>query len=286
MTATATLFDFSTPRRIAPHGQMALREWQEILCAAVTENCSSLLDGPLTWKVESIETHKAKRLLQTLSDQHLMYHVALAEESVNSLWHWDQASANGIVASLLGSLEAPAARALTAVEQALLEMVLDGWTRAFSATWPAGGAIDALFSRVTNTRFAGKLLERVEDVVAIQYSITSSLGTFPANWLVPKSYLEEHLDDLSGDPGDLIEESQASVELLSADIPISISVELGRKVVPLSRIRSLQEHDVIILDQSIHEPLRILVEGAVKMFGLPGRTDNRQLIKVVSMADA
>jgi flagellar motor switch protein FliM len=285
MTATATLFDFSTPRRIAPHGQTALREWQEILCAAATENCASLLEGSLTWKIETIETHKTRLLLQSLTDQHLMYHVAVAEESVGTLWYWDQASAAGIVASLLGSLEAPAPRGLTAVEQALLEMVLDNWTRAFTATWPVGGANDAVFSRVTNTRFAGKLMERVEDVVAIQYSVTSSLGSFPANWLAPKSYLEEHLDDISGDLADAVEDGTASIEMLAADIPIALSVELGRKTVPLSRIRSLQEHDVIILDQSIHEPLRILVEGAVKMFGLPGRIDNRQLIKVVSMAD-
>ncbi len=285
MTATATLFDFSTPRRIAPHGQMALREWQEILCASVTEICASLLDGPLTWKIESIETHKTRSLLQALTDQHLMYHVALAEESVSTLWHWDQSSAVGIVCSLLGSSETPPPHNLTAVEQALLEMVLDGWARAFAATWPIASSNDAVFSRVTNTRFAGKLMDRVEDVVAIQYSITSSLGAFSTNWLVPKSYLEEHLDGLSADGSDSIEEGQSSVELLDADIPVSVSVELGRKIVPLSRIRSLQEHDVIVLDQSIHEPLRILVEGSVKMYGLPGRTDNRQLIKVVSMSD-
>jgi flagellar motor switch protein FliM len=285
MTATATPFDFSTPRRISPVGQLALREWQEMLCASVTESSRSLSDGPVNWKVESIETLKSKSVLNTLTDQHLIYHIAIDDESVNSLWHWDQAAALGVVASLLGSLDVPEPRALTTIEQALLEMALDCWTRGFTATWPIAGSIDAVFSRVTNTRFARKLLDRVEDVVAVQYSLTTGVGSFAANWIVPKAFLEEHLADISDPDADSDEQANASVEMLGSEIPVSISVELGRKTVPLSRIRALQEHDVIILDQSIHEPLRVLVEGSVKMAGLPGRTDNRQLIKIVSMAE-
>jgi flagellar motor switch protein FliM len=283
MTAAATAFDFTTPRRISPHGQLALREWQEMLCASATESSRSLLSGPFLWKIESIETQKTRAILALLTEQHVIHHIAVAEESVNTLCYWEQAPALGIVASLLGSTEPPAPRSLTAVEQALLEMVLDVWAKAFTATWPIAGSMDAVFSRVTNTRFATKLLERVEDVIAIQYSLTTGLGSFVTHWIAPKSFLEEHLDCVSDD-ADLSPET-TSLEMLAGEIPVSIAVELGRKTVPLSRIRSLQEHDVIVLDQSIHEPLRILVEGAVKMFGLPGRSDNRQLIKVVSMCE-
>jgi flagellar motor switch/type III secretory pathway protein FliN len=120
-------------------------------------------------------------------------------------------------------------------------------------------------------------------VIAIQYSLTTSLGSFSTHWIAPRSFLEEHLDCVFDDAADAPENT--SLEMLAGEIPVSIAVELGRKTVPLSRIRSLQEHDVIVLDQSIHEPLRILVEGAVKMAGLPGRSDNRQLIKVVAMCE-
>jgi flagellar motor switch protein FliM len=267
-------------------GQVALREWQEILCAQVTETSRSLIDGPLNWKIESIETLKTRAVLDALGDQHLMYHVAIADETVHTLWSWDQSAAVGIVASLLGAIEAAEPRSLTTVEQALLEMVLDCWTRGFAATWPIAGSTEVVFSRVTNTRFARKLLERAEDVVAIQYSLTTKLGSFAATWAAPKSFLEEHLADISGETVDAGAETELPPEMLASEIPISLTVELGRKMLPLSRIRALQEHDVIVLDQSIHEPLRVLVEGAVKMEGLPGRTDNRQLIKIVALADA
>lgn len=285
MTATATLFDFSMPRRISPGGQLALREWQEILCASVTETCRSLSEGPLTWKVESIETLKTRAVLDSLSEEHLMYHIAVSEDSVHSMWYWDRAAAMGVVAALLSSHDVPEPRVLTTVEQALLEMTLECWTRGLTSTWPIAGAIDAAFSRVSNARFARKLMERVEDVVAIQYKLTTTLGDTLAHWVVPKAFLEEHLADISGQPCDNDDEAPNSSEILSSEIPLSLSVELGRKTVPLSRIRALQEHDVIVLDQSIHEPLRVLVEGTVKMTGLPGRLDNRQLIKIVSLAD-
>lgn len=68
--------------------------------------------------------------------------------------------------------------------------------------------------------------------------------------------------ELTGAPG-------AEVDTDSLlNVPIHVTIEIGRVQLPISQIMELREGSVIELDRSLDEPLDILVNGALVAHGV------------------
>lgn len=52
------------------------------------------------------------------------------------------------------------------------------------------------------------------------------------------------------------------------NVPITVTIEIGRKRMPISQIMELREGSVIELERSLDEPLDILVNGALIAHGV------------------
>ena len=68
---------------------------------------------------------------------------------------------------------------------------------------------------------------------------------------------------------ELNEESGTEVDSESLlNVPINVTIEIGRVRLPIRQIMELQEGSVIELDRSLDEPLDILVNGALVAHGV------------------
>jgi flagellar motor switch protein FliN len=52
------------------------------------------------------------------------------------------------------------------------------------------------------------------------------------------------------------------------NVPITVTIEIGRKRMPISQIMELREGSVIELERNLDEPLDILVNGALIAHGV------------------
>lgn len=72
------------------------------------------------------------------------------------------------------------------------------------------------------------------------------------------------------------------------DVQITVSVEIGRRKMPIRQLISLNQGSVVELDRLVEEPLDLLVNGTLIARGEVVVTDGRfglRLINVVSQAE-
>ena len=72
------------------------------------------------------------------------------------------------------------------------------------------------------------------------------------------------------------------------DVPVTLSVEIGRSRVPIKQLLSLNQGSVLELDKEVNEPLDLLVNGTLMARGEVVTVDGRfglRLIDIVSPAE-
>jgi len=67
------------------------------------------------------------------------------------------------------------------------------------------------------------------------------------------------------------------------DIPLPIRVSLGTLEVPHEAFRELEIGDVLILEQSLQEPLQIFISDKEAFKGFPGALNSLKAIKVETL---
>ena len=72
------------------------------------------------------------------------------------------------------------------------------------------------------------------------------------------------------------------------DVPVTLSVEIGRSRVPIKHLLSLNQGSVLELDKEVNEPLDLLVNGTLMARGEVVTVDGKfglRLIDIVSPAE-
>lgn len=72
------------------------------------------------------------------------------------------------------------------------------------------------------------------------------------------------------------------LEPLVCELPVEISVLLGTIDLPFSQLARLRPGDLVILNQSVSEPLTALVAGEKKFQVWPGRVGSRPAFQIKS----
>lgn len=107
--------------------------------------------------------------------------------------------------------------------------------------------------------------------IAVQLRVTGEVLRGELRLLVAYEDLEPYLDRVpaarDGAAGGLRRFERDAVERCVADLPVRLSVELGRAALPLRGLLALRPGDVVRLDRLAGEPLDALVEGVGRFCG-------------------
>lgn len=97
-----------------------------------------------------------------------------------------------------------------------------------------------------------------------------------------------HSETMEASPGaSEVGASEINLESL-LDVPVTLSVEIGRSKVPIRELISLNQGSVIELDRKVNEPLDLLVNGKLMARGEVVVVDGNfglRLIEVVSPSE-
>ncbi len=109
--------------------------------------------------------------------------------------------------------------------------------------------------------------------------------------LVPQPYLTPYADSLhAAAENTLVRDSgESSDERLRylGDVPVPVVALLGRAEMTVTELHALEEEDVILLDQSVSDPIQILVGGGARLLGMPGTGPDgaRRAIQITRLGD-
>ena len=177
----------------------------------------------------------------------------------------------------------------TEIDRLLLERLI---TQSFDQLREAWADITKLTPRLDTIEYSPQFLQLVsanETVVVSAFSVVLGDVKGFINLCIPHIALEPVIGRLSShyflaQQQRFREESDKEPirkHLLKTEV--EVIVELGRVALTVRELLSIRPGDVITLDQSIHKPLRVKVDGEVKFLGNPGTVNQRLGVQIVDL---
>jgi flagellar motor switch protein FliN/FliY len=108
-----------------------------------------------------------------------------------------------------------------------------------------------------------------EEALGEQGAVGGPEGAVPAGGDLgspPGGFARAPLDELSAEPGTGIPRSEVSLDAI-LDIPVSLSMEIGRTRISIRHLLQLNQGSVVELDRLAGEPLDVLVNGTLIAHG-------------------
>lgn len=179
---------------------------------------------------------------------------------------------------------------LTSLEQHTARKVLGGLARACERAWKPVVRLQLVPGRM-ETRLQMTSAANNEEILFLASYYVRVMGEFYGQGvvLIPKSGMLRHREQLASGRYDraTVNTRQAgpTVASLVPQIKTRLHVELGRVQMTLSQMESWQVGDVIRLDQSCEEPLRVCVEGIEKFRGAPGQRHGNLAVTIADVSD-
>jgi flagellar motor switch protein FliM len=278
---TSDVYDFRSPSPLPGELSRRLDHWVAEAVRRAPKIWASVLTVPATLRGNGHKLITAEDYPDYLPAEALAFPVVLGSPDKLSLLVLPRPLMLVLLDGALGETVTtlPADRELTAVEESLAEhlirvLVLDLFRAAWIGTQPLALEVKPREADPRSLR----LFRPDEAVLLCTFSVTGTFGELEWCWLLPRSGWLEDGNTAPPQPA-----AQPPLETLARLMPVELLVLLGTAEVTLTQVERLQTGDLILLDQSVSDPLRALVSGADKFRVVPGAVGSRQAIRVQSV---
>ena len=177
----------------------------------------------------------------------------------------------------------------TEIDRLLLERLM---THSFDQLREAWANVAKLSPKLETIEYSPQFLQLVsanETVVVSAFSVVLGDVKGFMNLCIPHVALEPVIERLSSHYflahqqryRESSDQEPIRKQLMNTDV--EVIVELGRVALTVRELLSIYPGDVITLDQSIHKPLRVKVDGEVKFLGNPGTVNQRMGVQIVDL---
>ncbi len=272
--------------RLGGEWQLRLKAWFQAALGLASKAWNRDVALSLEVQFRDIETGRSRDLLPFLPADSFGFRIQIGER-LFSMVVVPRPFLLGFIQGMLGDAvtETPADRELTMVEESLAEYLFASlWLPPFAETFPAAAMLDWQLKEREPHPNMSRLFTGDETLVSFYWRFGGTLGEHPAWWIMPKKELEEMLGPIAASTPDSQTAALVAkrVETSVKNLPIEITVLLGENQLSLSDIAALKPGDVLMLNQSVHEPLAIRIGDRLKMRGWACRSGAWQTVQVDS----
>lgn len=282
---TLECFDFSKPARLSSDHADQWQHWLEQFAQDFREKWLQLANVEIETRIGDQAALEFEVVRQRLPRPAIAWEFEIGEQNLPTLLVFDRPLALGLVMQLLGEQEKqlPEDRPLSAIEHSLCEMLFRRIIDSLSESWPQKDPLACHMKEVDQYPHRSRLWEPRKTVYTCNLDFGFGEGSSLCQWILPQEELEGLLEKLDVQRVELTEDSRQRMEERARDVPVPVTVEIGRISVPVSRLANLAAGDVMVFEQRIQDPLPLVVAGKKKFYGWLGRTGNRQAFKVTEV---
>ena len=282
-TETSQFSIFSQAPRLTSEANAALTSWQRTVTSILQENWQALLGSNLGISPGRIDSPTALDAVNNLADPGYAARLQIGPESFPSIFAFSSRMVLALVNDMLGTPceEWPEIRELTTVETSMVELLFGEITRAISQAWPEIHPLECEQDCVISRPMRSRVFSPDDVVVRSQVVFETSLGQEEAIWLMPQSGLATiGIADI--DAHEVPAEPAPQMRALAERIPVNMIARLGDTTMSLAELDTLKVGDYLTLDQAVHQPLELIVDGRLQWLGHPCRLGTRQGFQIIA----
>jgi len=281
-------YDFKHPKLVSKEIMRALRNIHELL----SRNLNRIFTDSLNQKVEvtlkDIDEVIFSEFLSELEQPTALFLFNIEELGDWALMELDPSFCLYCIERQGGSREETTKppRALTRIEERVISRIIDKIFKELSHVWAPYLNITILNhvyeSKPANIR---TISSHIPGII-IRYEIRVENLMVPFKICYPYALLKEqmnnsfHEPDKSSSNAVLNKKEKKAFEDYMKQVSVPLNVILGEVDISMEQLINIEEGDTIKLNQSIDDPLGVLVNGTKKMVGYPGNMSGNKAIKV------
>jgi flagellar motor switch protein FliM len=254
---------------------------------------SSMLQNPVMVKLTEIESLEIDPFLMQLKEDGIIAIISLAPLKSGGLFVLGGALSFAIVEIMLGgSISSnfnPLSRPLTPIEQNLLRGVIEDacidLQRAFRPLQKIKSSLESVEVNPRMVNIAGPMTE----IVVARFEVTIANTSGDMVFVIPSFALEPLREKLKEGLVSVAQIQKTSwaghMEKELSNMELEMIVQSGEVAMTIADIQKMQVGDVIELDYDINRPLRVLVDGHVKFYGMPGVSNVKKAVQITKCLD-
>jgi flagellar motor switch protein FliM len=275
-------FDFSRHGQVLSENARQWQIWLDGTLNELKEAWTASSRSPISLSAGDQAILRFDALRQRFPNPAVACEMATGANAMNSMLVLDRPLALSLVLQLLGddSGKIPEDRALSEIEITVCESFLRMFAASIREAWPRKERLDCQIRGMELTPHRSRLWEPRRSIFASTILIGEGAQSRPIYWASPVDELENLLRTLDEKPVEPSREIKKRLEERILDVPVPVTVEIGRTAIPVTRLSALQPGDVIVFPRRINDPMPLLVDNKPKFFGWLGRVGGRQVFKV------
>ncbi len=258
----------------------SMEAWTQLTMTFFTERWNQISNNAAEATTGSFYHQTFGDFTEAIENSPIVAKISSAGNKLESLLVFEQASAIQIVNSILNEAGPEAiAREMTSVESSLLELVIQEFSASLVDSWRLPSQVAFEVSPLEMDIKRSKLYPPAE--VFLDGTVSLKLETvekpFEFGWKLKQKDFETVMTSEKGTS----KPSEIAEQITS--IPVQLHVELGETEMSMTDITQLCAGDVILLNKSIDEPLNGYIDGQPFLVGWPGRTGQKQSLRVTEI---
>lgn len=282
------LYDFKHPDRISKDQLRTLRTIHDGFARTFGTYLSTNLRTMVDINLLSIDQVAYSEYMLALSVPSCIYVISSKNLKGSGILEMSPQFSLMLVDRLLGGSgsRVDQVREITTIEQNILKKVVDKALVILNDCWhhlvPINLYVESFES---NPQFV-QIAPASETAAVIFFEIVVRDLTFPLNICFPYFVLEPLMARLTDQSWMTLVQRQGSIDEtnnIKARLkltPLEMKVQLGQVVLQLRDLLNLQKESVLVLPDRRDQELKILVNGKVKFWGMPGLVNRRKGIKI------
>ena len=276
------VYDFATSARVDRPLWLAFHNWMEKFAKLFVEHWPSISLTPIQATPLPIDAGEFEALQNGWKKPAYGVEVGFKDESTTGLLVIDRLELLRLLMDILGDSTGGELvdRELTSVEISLCEMIFEQSASVIGQSWPEQESLSFNVGETSDQPKRSRMFAPDKDLLTSGLIIQLAESTVNLQLLLAK---EETVKLLGVDeqarmpnPNNRISEDKI------AEICVRISAGLGSSELGMNELMSISVGDIIVLNQSVEDPVVMFANDEPVFRAWPGRIDQKQALKIQS----
>jgi flagellar motor switch protein FliM len=276
------VYDFASSARVERPLWSALNNWMEKFSQLFVERWSNFCLTPIRSNPSTIDAAEFESLQSTWAQPSCGVEVSFQQEATTGMLVISRVELLMLLMEILGdSADEIRDRELTPVELSLSELIFEQTAATMSESWPDQESLSFQLGELTNQPNRSRMfpLDKMLLVAGLNLQLTNRVARLQV--VLAKEETTKLLGLAKPAPSEPNRSLLLSKDKL-AEIEVQVTAGLGNAELAMTDLVSLTIGDIIVLDQCVNDPIVLFANDEPLFRGWPGRSNDKQALKIVT----